>query len=342
MPNPAIPPAIPLSHLTAAPDPARRLRFMEIVRRAMRERRFSRRTESSYAAWIRRYVLFNDRRHPAELGSDEVRAFLSDLAVNGRVAAATQNQALAALLFLYEGVLRRPLAHIDGVTPAKTVRRVPVVLSAREVRSILAHLAPTERLCVLLMYGSGLRLMECISLRIKDVDVDRRVITVRDGKGGKDRRTPLAESSVPEIKRMLKQSFALHQRDSRLDVRVTGIGEAFSRKDPDADRAWPWRYLFPATRTFRDAAGIRRRHHLHESVLQRAVKLAATAARIPKRATCHTLRHSFATHLLESGADIRTVQELLGHTDIRTTMIYTHVTNAGGIGVRNPADRLED
>lgn len=333
---------IPLPHLTAAPDPDRRLRFMEIVRRALRERRYSRRTEACYAAWIRRYIIFHDRRHPASLGAEHVRAFLSDLAVRGRVAAATQNQALAALVFLYERVLRQPLQHVDGIEPARTSRHVPVVLSAREVRAVVAHLKPTERLCALLMYGCGLRVTECVSLRVKDVDTDRRVVTVRDGKGGKDRRTPLAEASVADVKRWLKRSFLVHQRDVRLGVRVTGISEAFIRKEPGADRAWPWRYLFPATRTFRDEAGARRRHHLHESVVQRAVKDAVRRAGIAKRATCHSFRHSFATHLLESGADIRTVQELLGHTDVRTTMIYTHVTNAGGIGVRSPLDRLGD
>ena len=190
------------------------------------------------------------------------------------------------------------------------------------------------------MYGSGLRLRECLTLRVKDVDLDRRVITVREGKGGKDRRTPLPESVVQHVKRWLERGSDRHRADLRLGVRVTGIGEALRRKYPNADTEWPWRYLFPATRTFRDAGGIRRRHHLHESVMARAMKAAVADAGLTKRATCHSFRHSFATHLLESGSDIRTIQELLGHTDIRTTMIYTHVTNLGGLGVRSPADRL--
>jgi integron integrase len=334
------PPRIPLAHLVAPPDPARRFRLLEIVRLRLRERRYSRRTERAYVGWIRRYVLFHDRRHPRDLGPDHVREFLSTLAAKDRVAASTQNQALAALLFLYEHVVGRPLARVDGITPARSSRRVPVVLSQREVRTLLAHLEDPARLCVGLMYGSGLRVLECVSLRVNDVDVDRREIVVRGGKGAKDRRTPLAEAWIPALKRWLRAGNAAFWRDQRAGVRSTGITPALLRKYPDAECSWPWWYVFPATRRLVDADGLPRRHHLHETVVQRALKRAAAAAGLSKRVTCHTLRHSFATHLLESGADIRTVQELLGHSDVRTTMIYTHVLNRGGLGVRSPADAL--
>ena len=334
------PPAIPLSHLVGPPEPARRFRLMELVRRRLRERRYSPRTEEAYLFWIRRYVLFHDRRHPRELGPDDVRAFLSDLAVRVHVAASTQNQALAALTFLYERVLGVSLPRIDGVVPARRPRRVPVVLSRREVRSVLAHLAEPVRLCAQLMYGSGLRVSECVSLRVKDVDFDRREIVVRGGKGASDRRTPLPAACVPGLRTWLREGCRRFTRDQRTGIRCSGIPAGLARKYPDADRSWTWWYVFPATRTFVAADGVRRRHHLHETVVQRGVRRGVAAAGIAKRVTCHSLRHSFATHLLESGADIRTVQELLGHTDVRTTMIYTHVLNRGGLGVRSPADLL--
>jgi integron integrase len=269
-----------------------------------------------------------------------VQVFLSALATEQRVAASTQNQALAALLFLYERVLKRPFARVDGIVPARGTRRVPVVLSQREVRALLDQLRDPARLCARLMYGGGLRLLECLTLRVKDVDLDRREIVVRDGKGVKDRRTPLAETAVVPLTRWLRAGEELFRRDRKLDVRSTGIAPALLRKYPDAESTWSWRYVFPATRRFADAAGAVRRHHLHETLVQRAVKRAAAEAGLTKRVTCHSLRHSFATHLLESGADIRTVQELLGHSDVRTTMIYTHVLNRGGLGVRSPADAL--
>ena len=334
------PPRIPESHLGAAPDPERRFRFMEIVRRTMRERRCSPRTEAAYCHWIVAYIRFHGRRHPRELGADAVRDFLSHLAVDRRVAASTQNQALAALVFLYGRVLRLPLPRVDGVTPARRSRYVPVVLSVREVKSVLRRLRGNAQLCALLMYGRGLRLTECVSLRIKDIDLDRGEIVVRQGKGGKDRRTPLAEVARPYLARRLRDGLRSFQSDHRLDVRVTGIADSYLRKDPKADAMWSWWYVFPATRTFVDANGTRRRHHLHETVVQRAFKEAVRALNIAKRATCHSLRHSFATHLLESGADIRTVQELLGHANVQMTMRYTHVLNRGGLGVRSPADRL--
>ena len=333
-------PPIPLVHLVGPPEPERRFRLLETVRRRMRELRYRPRTIEAYVSWIRRYVLFHQRRHPRDLGEQEVRAYLSHLATTRGVAASTQNQALAALTFLYDAVLRHPLPRVEGIVPAHRTRHVPVVLSQLEVRSLLEQLRPSLRLCGALMYGSGLRVTECVSLRIKDVDLDRGEIVVRAGKGDKDRRTPLADRCVGPLGRWIGAQKQLYRQDQRGAVSVTGLGEALERKYPGASREWVWRYLFPAARTFRDAGGVRRRHHLHPSLLQRAIKDAAHAAGIPKRVTSHSLRHSFATHLLESGADIRTVQELLGHTDVRTTMIYTHVLNKGGLGVRSPIDRL--
>jgi len=334
------PPRIPLTHLTGPPDPGRRFRLIEMVRRRLRERHYSRRTEETYVEWIRRFIVFHGRRHPRELGEAQVQEFLSRLAVEEHVAASTQNQALAALKFLYDRVLDRPLAALEALAPAARSRHVPVVLSQREVRAIMALLTQPAALCVAVMYGSGLRIRECVTLRVKDIDIDRRQIVVRGGKGNKDRRTPLAEVCVKPLEQRLDRSLATHHRDRRIGIRTTGLSPALLRKYPNADAEWRWGYVFPAARTVIDDAGIRRRHHLHESVVQRAFKEAVRRAGIAKRATCHSLRHSFATHLLEGGADIRTVQDLLGHTDLRTTMIYTHVLNRGGLGVRSPADAL--
>ena len=313
---------------------------METVRRALRERRYSRRTEEAYVHWIRRFIVANDRRHPSDLGADEVRGFLSRLAVEERVSVSTQNQALSALAFLYAHVVRRPLAPIDGIAPARRSRHLPVVLSTREVRAILGRLEEPNRLCAALMYGSGLRVLECVSLRIKDIDLERREIVVRGGKGGKDRRTPLAGSSVQAVRVQLQRATMRAARDRAAGVGVSGIEDGLRRKFPGIELDWRWQYVFVASRIHVTPDGRRQRHHLHESVVQRAFRAAVAAAAISKRATCHSLRHSFATHLLESGADIRTVQELLGHTDVRTTMIYTHVLNRGGLGVRSPADDL--
>jgi len=331
-------PLVPQTHLDAAPDPTKPFRLLEIVRRAIRDRRFSARTEEAYVYWIRRFVRFHDRRHPKDLGAEHVRAFLS--ALSAEVSASTQNQAHAALVFLYDHALRQRLPRIEGISPAKRPRRVPVILSQREVREILQRLDGPVRLCAQLMYGGGLRLVECVSLRVKDVDLDRREIVVRDGKGGKDRRTPLPESCLPALRRHLAERRRAHSQDHRIGIRATGIPDSLLRKYPGADGDWRWQHVFVAVRTFTDPGGIRRRHHLHETVVQRAFKVAVDDADVPKRASCHTLRHSFATHLLESGSDIRTVQELLGHTDVRTTMIYTHVLNRGALGVQSPADRL--
>ena len=272
---------------------------------------------------------------------DEVRAFLSALAVEDRVAASTQNQALAALTFLYERVIQQPLPRVEGVRPARRSRHVPVVLSQAEVRRVLRALSGTVRVCVALMYGSGLRLSECLALRIKDLDFDRGEIVVRGGKGGKDRRVPFAASCHRMVRRQIKRGLGVWSADRRNGVDGCGLDAALARKYPNAIGDWRWQRLFPATRTFVEAGtGARKRHHLHPTAVQRAVTVAGKRAGIAKRVNCHAFRHSFATHLLESGADIRTVQELLGHSDVRTTMIYTHVLNRGALGVRSPADAL--
>ena len=280
------------------------------------------------------------RRHPRDLDAVDVRAFLSDLAVRQEVSASTQNQAAAALNFLYASVLKRPLEPLNDIVPASRPKRLPVVLSVSEIRSVLGLLRDPDRLVVSLLYGSGLRILECVSLRVKDVDLERREITVRGGKGDKDRRVPLAESVLPDLRRQLRTSRRVWSFGQRSKVRVTGMSAALALKLPNADRDWPWFYVFPASRTFIDGSGVSRRHHLHQTHVQRAVHEASNAARLGKRVTCHSFRHSFATHLLESGSDIRTIQELLGHSDVRTTMVYTHVLNRGGLGVRSPADQL--
>ena len=333
-------PLVPQSHLDAPPDATKSLRLLERVRRVSRERRYSARTERAYVHWIRRFVIFHGRRHPKDLGAEHVRDFLSALAIDAGVSASTQNQALAAIVFLYDGVLRQELPRIDGIAPAKRSRRVPVVLSLNEVRAIIRRLDGPLSLCAQLMYGGGLRLTECLLLRVKDVDIDRREITVRNGKGGKDRRAPLPESCIAHLRRHLEARRRNVAGDTRVGIRTTGIPASLLRKYPNAESDWRWQYVFAAARTFVDESRIRRRHHLHESVLQRAFKAAVDDAGVSKRATCHSLRHSFATHLLESGSDIRTVQELLRHSDVKTTMIYTHPLNRGPLGVRSPADNL--
>jgi len=287
-------------------------------------------------------VVFHGRRHPEALGEAEVRAFLDHLAEHERVSASTQNQAVAALLFLYEAVLGRRLTlSPQGIVHAKELQRLPVVLSREEVRAVLAQLPGVPRLVALLLYGSGLRLLECLSLRVKDVDFQRGEIRVRGGKGGVDRVVPLPLRVQGPLTEHLARWRSRHAREvERRGVRVALPG-ALERKSPGAVAEWAWQWVFPATRTHRDlVSGEERRHHLHESAIQRAVRDAVRAAGIAKRATCHTFRHSFATHLLDAGSDIRTVQELLGHRDVRTTMIYTHVLNRGGLGARSPADTL--
>jgi integron integrase len=290
--------------------------------------------------WIRRFILYHGKRHPLELAEAEVNAFLEFLAVEKRVSASTQNQALCAILFLYQNVLGRPLDRLEGVVRARRPKRLPAVLTRREVKDLLEHLDGTPRLVCLLLYGSGLRLLEALQLRVKDIDFARRELIVRRGKGGKDRVALLPAAASPALEEHLRKVQAQHQRDLERGLGRAPMPDALDRKYPQADRQWGWQWVFPASSHYVDrTSGRRYRHHLHESVIQKAVRDAARAAGLTKPATCHTLRHSFATHLLEDGYDIRTIQELLGHQDVSTTMIYTHVLNRGGRGVRSPLDR---
>ena len=317
-------------------------RLLDRVHEAVRIRHYSRRTETAYVGWIRRFIRFHGKRHPREMGEAEITAFLSHLATRLKVAASTQNQALSALLFLYRDVLGQELPWLDGLVRAKRPQRVPTVLSRAEVTALLERMHGTPWLVAALLYGSGLRLLEAMRLRVKDVDGQRGEIVVRDGKGAKDRRTLLPASLRRPLAAQLERVQRQHKADLAAGAGSVSLPEAVARKYPRAPWEWNWQWVFPATRFHRDRdTGRRRRHHLHESVIQRAVKLAAREAGLAKPATCHTLRHSFATHLLESGYDIRTIQELLGHADLSTTMIYTHVLNKGGRGVRSPLDEVE-
>jgi len=315
-------------------------RLLDQVRLAMRVRHYSLRTEATYVGWVRRFVLFSRKRHPRELGEAEVAAFLSHLANEGGVSASTQTQALSALLFLYREVLRMRVGWLDGVARARQPERLPVVLTRDEARAVIGRMQGSSRLAATLLYGSGLRLLECLTLRVKDIDFDRLQLTVRRGKGAKDRVTMLPQVVIPALRRHLEQVRELHYRDLAEGEGAVVLPGAFERKAAGAPTEWVWQWVFPAARRYLEPrSGRRRRHHLHESVVQRAVKQAVRDAGLSKRATCHTFRHSFATHLLEDGYDIRTVQELLGHRDVSTTMIYTHVLNRGGLGVRSPLDR---
>ncbi|MBM4243216.1 MAG: integron integrase [Deltaproteobacteria bacterium] len=307
----------------------------------MRLEHLSPRTEEAYLGWMRRYHEFNGRKDPATLGAAHVTAFLNTLATERRVAASTQNQALAALLFLYRRVLGLELPWLDDLVRARGAERLPVVLSREEVRAVLSEMSGVTRLMATMLYGSGLRLLECCRLRVKDVDFGRRHIVVRRGKGDKDRVTMLPAIVADELASHLDRVHAQHRRDLAQGGGWVELPDALATKLPSAGREWPWQWVFPATRGYLEReTGQRRRHHLHETVVQQAVRRAVLASGIAKRATCHTFRHSFATHLLEDGSDIRTVQELLGHRDVATTMIYTHVLNRGPGGVRSPADRL--
>ncbi|MBP7146515.1 MAG: integron integrase [Acidobacteria bacterium] len=322
-----------------APPPPR---LLDSVRNACRARHYSRRTERAYVGWIVRFILFNGKRHPRELGAAEVTSFLTHLAVARNVSASTQNQALSAILFLYKKVLEIDLPWIDGIVHAKRPARLPVVLSRAEVKRVLAEMNGVTALMTLLIYGAGLRVLECCQLRVKDIDFDRRQITVRAGKGGKDRTTFLPRPAVPALRRQLEQVRMQHEEDLGRGAGWVELPAAFARKSPAAGRELAWQWVFPATRTYVEiATRQRRRHHLHETVLQREFRAAVLRAHLTKPATCHSLRHSFATHLLEDGKDIRTVQELLGHKDVSTTMIYTHVLNQGPFGFSGPADSLD-
>ena len=316
-------------------------RLLDQVRQKIRIKHYSIRTEQAYVDWIRRYILYHQKRHPQDMGKSEVEQFLTHLAVERNVAASTQNQALSAILFLYKEVLQQDIGWLDNMEHAKRPARLPVVLTATEVRAVLAHLDGRHRLMANLLYGSGLRLMECVRLRVKDLDFEYRQLTVRDGKRQNDRRTLLPESLIEPLKTHLADVKIVHHQDLQEGFGDVYLPFALARKYPDAGREWGWQYVFPALKRSVDPCSqVERRHHLDEQLLQRAVKEAVRAAGIAKPATPHTLRHSFATHLLMAGYDIRTIQELLGHKDVSTTMIYTHVLNRGGRGVASPLDAL--
>jgi integron integrase len=318
-------------------------KLLDRVRETMRTNRYSPRTEAAYVDWIKRYIRFHGIRHPQEMGAEEVKAFLSHLATQMNVAASTQNQAFSALLFLYQDVLKKRLPWIDDIVRASRPKKVPVVFTQEEARQVLSRMTGTPRLMAHLLYGSGLRVMECVRLRVKDVDLGYLQITLRNGKGGRDRRTMVPVFLVDALRKQIAKVAELHREDLSAGAGEVNLPFALWRKYPSAARELGWQYLFPAARRTlaNDPATSRtweQRHHIDERMLQRAVKQAIREAGINKPASCHTFRHSFATHLLENGYDIRTVQELLGHKDVTTTMIYTHVLNRPGIGVRSPLD----
>ena len=314
-------------------------KLLDQVRNKLRVKHYSIRTEQSYTDWIKRFILFHGKRHPNELGGEDVEAFLTHLAVEGKVAAATQNQAKSAILFLYREVLEIQLPWLDNVTQAKTPKRLPVVLTVSEVQSLLLRLTGTHSLISNLLYGGGLRLMEAVRLRVKDVDFARHEILIREGKGFKDRVTMLPEAVVAPLKAHLVNVKALHDEDLARGDGEVYLPFALDKKYPNAARDWGWQYVFPSKNLSLDPRSDKtRRHHIDEKGVQRAVKQAVRDAELVKPATPHTFRHSFATHLLQAGYDIRTVQELLGHADVATTMIYTHVLNKGGRGVKSPLD----
>jgi integron integrase len=312
----------------------------EVSREKMRTRHFAYRTEQAYLYWIRRYVNFHGRKHPREMGSSDVEAFLTHLAINEHVSASTQNQALQALLFLYRQVLEINLPWLENVTRARRPKRLPVVLTVTEVRSVLAQLDGSAWLFASLLYGSGLRLMEALRLRVKDLVIERGELIVRDAKGGRDRVTVLPASIVDPLRVHLAKLHLRFEQQRRSGEPGASLPSALAYKYPNSSRQWGWQYIFPAHSLCRDVyTGEAVRHHMHEKAMQRAVQLAVRKAGILQPASCHTFRHCFATHMLEAGCDIRTVQELLGHADVRTTMIYTHVLGKGAMGVKSPLDR---
>ena len=316
-------------------------KLLDRLRDALRSRHYSRRTEQCYCHWVKRFIFFHHVRHPADMAGPEINAFLTHLAIKERVSASTQNQALSALLFLYRHVLQREIGDLGDMIRARKPKRLPVVLTRQEVKTLLDYLDGDKWLMASLMYVAGLRLMECLRLRVHDVDLAQRQITVRDGKGFKDRITMLPEAATGPLADQMERGKRFHERDLAEGYGRVEWPYALPRKYPNAPAEWGWQFLFPQEHRWVNArTGGQGRHHTDESLIQRAVKLAVRKAGIAKHATCHTLRHSFATHLLEEGYDIRTIQELLGHKDVKTTMIYTHVLNRGGKGVRSPVDSL--
>ena len=315
-------------------------RLLDQMRGALRSRHYALRTEKAYCLWVVRFVRFHGMKHPAEMAEPEINAFLTHLAVEQNVSASTQNQALSAILFLYRRVLKREVGELGDLVRAREPQHLPVVLTRDEVRRVLSHMQGAEWLMASLLYGSGLRLSECLRLRVQDVDLARGELRVRDGKGAKDRATVLPQALKVPLQRQLAEARMVHEHDLAEGFGRVVLPDALARKYPNASAEWGWQWVFPQEKRWVNAAqGTQGRHHMHPTVLQRAVKVAVRAAGIAKHAGCHTLRHSFATHLLEDGYDIRTIQELLGHRDVRTTMIYTHVLNKGALGVSSPLDR---
>jgi integron integrase len=312
--------------------------LLEVVSDTIRRKHYSHRTEKSYLQWIKRYVIFHRKRHPREMGKAEVEAFLTYLAVEGKVSASTQNQAFNAILFLYREVLDQPLEDVQAFR-AKQTTYLPIVLTPQEVRSIIAQMSGIHRLIIQLLYGTGMRQTEALSLRVKDLDFSQHQIIIRNAKGMKDRITMLPDSLIPDLKAHLDRAKLFHQQDLADGYGSAWIPFAIDRKYPNVDKQWIWQWVFPSSQRIQNLdTEIWQRYHLHESGLQKALKQATQRAQITKRIGCHTFRHSFATHLLQSGYDIRTIQELLGHKDVKTTMIYTHVLNRGGRGVISPLD----
>ena len=321
--------------------PVAKPKLLDQLREALRSRHYSHRTEQTYCSWVKRFIYFHNVRHPQEMAEPEINAFLTYLAVKEKVAASTQNQALSALLFLYRHVLGREVGDLGEVIRARKPKRLPVVMTREEIKAVLANLYSDKWLMASLMYGAGLRLMECLRLRVQDLDFSRNEILVRDGKGAKDRITMLPESLKTPLQEQLKSVKAIHERDLADGWGRVLLPHALDRKYRNAPMEWLWQWIFPQGNRWKNLkTGEEGRHHVDESLVQKAVRDAATKAGLTKRATCHTFRHSFATHLLEAGYDIRTVQELLGHKDVKTTMIYTHVLNRGPSGVRSPVDGL--
>jgi integron integrase len=316
-------------------------KLLDQLREALRSRHYSHRTEQTYCHWVKRFIYFHNVRHPSEMGEPEINAFLTHLAVKEKVSASTQNQALSALLFVYRHLLGREMGDLGEVIRARKPTRLPVVMTREEVKAVLGNLASDKWLMASLIYGAGLRLMECLRLRVQDIDFSRNEILVRDGKGAKDRITLLPESLKAPLQEHIRAVKAVHEKDLADGWGRVPMPDALDRKYPNAPREWRWQWVFRQENRWRNGkTGEEGRHHVDESLVQKAVRMAVTRAGLIKRATCHTFRHSFATHLLESGYDIRTVQELLGHKDVKTTMVYTHVLNRGGRGVKSPVDDL--